>query len=244
MIIFPALDLQNGNAVRLAQGKRDNSTIYGTDPLTIAKQWQATGSEWLHIVDLDGAFDGASQNSEIIKKICAETDLKIQVGGGIRDVAACKRYLDAGAERVILGTLALEQPQLFAEICQTFPGQAGVSLDAENGRLKGRGWLADSGKNIHEIIPAIEDAGAAFIIYTDINRDGMETGPNLDTLSSLLERTSIPVIAAGGVGKFADIKNVFSLSGKGNLEGVITGRAIYEKTLDLAEALSWLKAQV
>lgn len=240
MTIFPAVDLQNGLAVRLKRGRREEATVFGNDPVAIARHWQTLGAGWLHIVDLDGAFDGSSANGPIISAISAIKGVSTQVGGGIRDLATARRYLEAGASRLIIGTLALEAPAIFRQMCAEFPGRIGVSLDADNGLLKSRGWLRDSGATAKEKIPALEEAGAAFIIYTDISRDGMQSGINLHALGEILESTRLPVIAAGGVANLDDVKSVFSLSGKGNLEGVISGRALYENTLDLGSALDWV----
>lgn len=243
MIIFPAIDIQNGKVVRLRKGKKDNITIFGDDPLEVAHYWKDQGAEWLHIVDLDGAFEGRRANAPIIGKIAAECGLKIQAGGGIRQREDAAHYLDAGVERVIIGTTALEDPSTFRMICASYPGRVGVSLDAEKGELKTRGWIADSGLNVIKAVPELEKAGAAFIIYTDIERDGMQNGVNLQALAEILSSTSLPVIAAGGVTTLADIQKLYKLASSGNLEGAISGRALYEKTLHLPDAINWLASQ-
>lgn len=242
MIIFPAVDIQGGKAVRLKRGKKDESTIYADDPSELALRWLDAGANWLHIIDLDGAFSGKSDNRNVIEKIAAIPGISTQAGGGIRDLRTASAYLAAGVDRLIIGTLALEQPTLFEEMCQEFPQRIGVSLDASNGVLKCRGWLQASNLTISEAVQKLEQAGAAFIIYTDIERDGMQTGVNLSALSKLLKATSLPVIAAGGVGTFEDIVAIYRLRKLGRLEGAISGRAVCEGTLDLRAALEWIKS--
>ncbi len=243
MIIFPAVDIQSGKAVRLKRGKKEEVTVYADDPLDLALRWQDAGATWLHIVDLDGAFEGSSASLEIIGNIAERTGLPIQAGGGIRSLAAADRYLDAGATRLIIGTVALEQPDVFRQMCRRHPGKIGVSLDADAGKLKSRGWVKDAALTVPQILPMLEDAGAAFIVYTDIERDGTQAGANLAALRDLLRMTQIPVISAGGIATLEDIKNISALKDAGNLEGVISGRALCEGSLDLAEATSWLAAQ-
>lgn len=243
MIIFPAIDLQDGKAVRLKRGLAHESTVFSDDPVSTALHWQAQGGKWLHIIDLDGAFSGQPINLELIKCICATVDIPIQLGGGIRDRATAKAYLEAGVTRLIIGTIALEQPELFAALCREFPGRIGVSLDCDGGKLKTKGWVGDSGLTLEEALPKLLEQGAAFVIYTDIERDGMQTGVNLEAMKKLLSICNVPVIAAGGLANLDDIKRLYPLSKNTSLSGAITGRAIYEGTLDLKEAQSWLDAQ-
>lgn len=243
MIIFPAVDILDGKAVRLKQGKRDKATVYADNPLDLALRWQDAGAQWLHIVDLNGAFDGASDNLPIIEKIAARTGLPIQIGGGIRTEQSVRNYLEAGASRLIIGTIALEKPDLFAGFCAGWPGKIGVSLDAENGRLKSRGWISDADRTIGDVLPFLEKAGAAFIIYTDIERDGSQTGINQKALANLLDSASLGIIAAGGVASMKDIAAIYALKERGNLLGAISGRALCEGNLDLAEAISWVARQ-
>jgi len=242
VIIFPAVDIKDGKCVRLAQGKADQVTVFSDDPVAMAKQWADQGASWLHVVDLDGAFEGGPVNAGLIHKICDETGLIVQLGGGIRDKNTAKAYLDAGVNRLIIGTLALEEEKKFTEIARAFPDRVGVSLDAENGVLKTKGWVKDSGVQIVEILPKLQSMGAAFIIYTDISRDGMRTGIHVDNIKDLCYKTQLPIIAAGGVHTIEDIKALFPLHIHG-LEGVITGRALYEGTLDLKQALDWIADQ-
>lgn len=243
MIIFPAVDIQNGKAVRLKQGRAQESTVFAENPVEAARAWQARGARWLHVVDLDGAFDGAAQSRDIVRRICREISIPVQLGGGIRDEDTARAYLDAGVSRLIIGTLALEQPELFARLCRAFPGQIGVSLDAEAGRLKSRGWVADTGLSVDDVLPRLQDDGAAFIIYTDIERDGMQSGVNLTALTHLAHSARVPVIAAGGVATLADVQKLYPLCRSGNLAGAVSGRALYEGTLNLEEANTWINAQ-
>lgn len=240
MIFFPAIDIQGGKAVRLHQGRKEEATIFADDPLKMASQWLKQGAQWLHIVDLDGAFAGNRANFEIVAAICS-LGLPCQIGGGIRTRQDAQFYLDAGAKRLIIGTIALENPVLFRELCQEWPGQIGVSLDAQNGRLKTRGWLKDAGATASDVLPDLEQSGAAFVIYTDISRDGTRLGPNLDGLQAILSSTRLPVIAAGGIANLTDIQAIASLRNYANLEGVISGRAIYDGSLDVASAITCLK---
>ena len=243
MIIFPAVDIQDGKAVRLRQGRADDSTIFSPDPVAAARHWQVQGARWLHVVDLDGAFDGLPRSRDIVRAICSALDIPVQLGGGIRSEQIAEAYLDAGVERLIIGTLALEQPEAFAALCRRFPGRIGVSLDAEGGRLKTKGWVADAGLSVDDVLPRLLGDGAAFIIYTDIERDGMQTGVNLPALTHLAEASTVPVIAAGGVATLADVQALYPLSRTARLQGAISGRALYEGTLDLKQANDWIDAQ-
>ena len=235
-------DLQlNGQC--FSQGKADQVTVFSADPVEMARQWAEMGCQYLHLVDLDGAFSGRPKNFELIKSICSAVDCPVQLGGGIRDIATAKAYLEAGVSRLIIGTMALENPSLYAELCEACPGQIGVSLDTENGKLKTRGWVADAEQDLVEVLPRLEEVGTAFIVHTDISRDGMQTGANIDALRELCEKTSIPILAAGGVNNLEDIKKLYPLSKEG-LQGVISGRAIYAGTLNVPEALAWIQARM
>lgn len=243
MILFPAVDIQDGKAVRLKQGRAHESTVFAEDPTDAAKAWEARGAQWLHVVDLDGAFDGAAKSREIVRRICTELSIPVQLGGGIRDMETARAYLDAGVTRLIIGTLALEQPDLFAEMCRTFPGRVGVSLDAEGGKLKTRGWVADTGLTVDGALPRLLEDGAAFIIYTDIERDGMQCGVNVAALEHISRLSTVPVIAAGGVATLADVQKLYPLTLTTSLAGAVSGRALYEGTLNLEEANAWVAAQ-
>ena len=243
MIVFPAVDIKDGKAVRLRRGRADDVTVFSDDPVTMAAKWQDEGARYLHIVDLDGAFAGSDVNLALITKIRRTLNIPIQVGGGIRDFAAAKRYVDAGADRCIIGTLALENPEAYATVCSSLPGRIGVSLDAEGGWLKTKGWVADSGLTVDDVLPRLANDGTSFIIYTDIDRDGMQTGVDSSALATLARKSPVPVIAAGGVATLNDIKALYPLSVSANLEGAISGRALYEGTLNLGEAMRWIDAQ-
>ena len=243
MILFPAVDIQNGKAVRLKQGRAHESTVFAEDPTDAAKAWEARGAQWLHVVDLDGAFDGAAKSREIVRRICTELSIPVQLGGGIRDMETARAYLDAGVTRLIIGTLALEKPELFAEMCRTFPGHIGVSLDADGGKLKTRGWVADTGLTVDGALPRLLEDGAAFIIYTDIERDGMQCGVNVAALEHISRLSTVPVIAAGGVATLADVQKLYPLTLTTSLVGAVSGRALYEGTLSIEEANAWVAAQ-
>lgn len=242
MILFPAVDIKNGQCVRLAQGKSDEVTVFSPDPVAQAEHWAGLGAEYLHVVDLDGAFEGTPRNFDLIQAICRSVGVPVQLGGGVRDLATARAYLSAGVARLIIGTMALADPATFSELCRTFPGRIGVSLDAEDGRLKTKGWVEDSGLTVGDVLPRLAEDGAAFIVYTDISRDGMQSGANIPAMRALCEQTGIPVIAAGGVATLGDVKALYPLCAKG-LQGVISGRAIYVGTLDFVEALAWIRAQ-
>jgi phosphoribosylformimino-5-aminoimidazole carboxamide ribotide isomerase len=242
MILFPAVDIKNGECVRLAQGREDQVTVFAADPVEQARRWADAGARFLHVVDLDGAFSGVPRNFELIRSICAAIDIPVQLGGGIRDIATAQKYIEAGVERLIIGTMALESPELFSELCRALPGRIGVSLDAVDGSLKTKGWVEDAGLTMDDVLPRLERDGIRFIVYTDISRDGMQTGVNVAGLAALCARTSVPVIAAGGVHTIDDIKALYPLCAQG-LEGAISGRAIYVGTLDVGEANDWIDAQ-
>lgn len=245
MILFPAVDLKDGKAVRLRRGRADDVTVFSADPVSMALHWESEGARFLHVVDLDGAFDGpeGSVNVPIVREICRAVSIPVQLGGGIRSAAIASAWFDAGVTRLIIGTMALEDPAAYRRLCQAFPGRIGVSLDAENGRLKTRGWVGESGYTIDDVLPRLQEDGTAFLVYTDIARDGMQSGVNLPALAHLAQTSTVPVIAAGGVATLEDIKALYPLSVSANLEGAISGRAIYEGTLDLREAMAWIDSQ-
>ncbi len=243
MIIFPAVDIKDGKAVRLRQGRADAATVFGNDPVDCALTWQAQGARYLHVVDLDGAFDGTPRNREIVRAICDAMCVPVQLGGGIRDAATAQAYFEAGVTRLIIGTMALEDPAAFADLCRRFPGRIGVSLDADAGRLKTKGWVADSGLTVDAVLPRLLGDGAAFVIYTDIARDGMQSGVNLPALEHLATLSTVPVIAAGGVATLEDIRKLYPLTKTTRLVGAISGRALYEGTLQLDAALDWIAQQ-
>lgn len=244
MQLFPAIDIKNGECVRLKQGLAHEVTVFSPDPVAVARHWIDQGTTWLHVIDLDGAFQGTPVNEDLIRRICAvcaEHGVKVQLGGGVRGTDIARAYIQAGVTRLIIGTVALEQPDLFADLCRSFPGRIGVSLDAQDGRLKTKGWVQDAGLTALDVLPRLAEQGAAFIIYTDIGRDGMQSGVNIPALENLLDNTELPVIAAGGVSCLQDLQALAPLAPRG-LEGAVSGRAIYEGTLDVKAALQWLAA--
>ena len=243
MIVLPAVDIKDGRAVRLRQGKANETTVFSPDPVAAARAWERQGARYLHVVDLDGAFDGEPKSRNIVKDICSSLSIPVELGGGIRDIATAGAYLECGVTRLIIGTMALTDLPLFRKLCDTFPGRIGVSLDASGGRLKTKGWVEDDGRTVDDGLPGLLDAGASFIVYTDIERDGMQSGVNVGALTHVSDISSVPVVAAGGVATLDDIRRLYPLSVEGRLEGAISGRALYEKTLDLAEANAWLDAQ-
>ena len=245
MILFPAIDLKNGQAVRLRQGRASDVTVFSSDPVQMALHWEAEGASYLHLVDLDGAFNGeeTSVNAPIVRQICRAVSIPVQLGGGIRSAAAAKAWLDAGVTRLIIGTMALEDPEAFAALCHSYPEKIGVSLDAEDGKLKTRGWVGESGLTVDDVLPRLASDGAAFIVYTDISRDGMQSGVNMPVLEALASRSPVAIVAAGGVASMKDVKALYALSTHANLEGAVSGRAIYEGTLSVREATSWLARQ-
>ncbi|MFZ5427456.1 MAG: 1-(5-phosphoribosyl)-5-[(5-phosphoribosylamino)methylideneamino]imidazole-4-carboxamide isomerase [Thermodesulfobacteriota bacterium] len=240
MILYPAIDIKDGQCVRLKQGLADQVTVFDPDPVSAAGHWLGKGAKALHVVDLDGAFDGEPTNRDLVAAICERAgNVPVQLGGGIRDIATAKAYVDAGVSRLLIGTMALSNPDLFGELCKALPGKVAVSLDADGGRLKTKGWVEDSGLTVDDVLPRLEAQGVSCLVYTDISRDGMQTGVNIQAMEALLSKTKLPVIAAGGVATLDDLKALAPLAGKG-LDGAISGRAIYTGTLDFEEAMAWL----
>jgi len=232
--VYPAIDLKDGNCVRLYKGDMDAATVFSDNPAAQAKEFVDAGCNWLHLVDLNGAFAGEPVNAAAVDAILAATNVPVQLGGGIRDIATMERWLEAGISRLILGTLAVKNPALVREACTLFPGKIAVGIDAKGGMVAVEGWAEASELEVTELALKFEDAGVAAIIHTDIDRDGTLTGVNAEASSALAKAVSIPVIASGGV---KDIDDIHRVAGAGNLEGVVTGRAIYDGRLDLREAL-------
>ncbi len=236
MVIFPAIDLKGGVCVRLMQGDPERATIYGNDPVAVARHWEAEGAEWLHVVDLDGAFSKRPVNDEIVRSIAGAVKIPVQVGGGIRTLENIESYISAGLARVILGTAALREPEIVDEACARYPGKIALGLDARGGMVAVEGWKEATGTDAVSLVRRFEKRALGAVIYTDIHRDGMQTGVNIEATRRLIESTAIPVIASGGVSTFKDIERLLPLVPLGLL-GVITGRAIYEGTLDLRDAI-------
>jgi len=236
MLIIPAIDLKDGQCVRLRQGEMGDSTVYGNDPVEMAARWVAAGGRRLHLVDLNGAFEGKPVNGEAVTAIAkAYPDLPIQIGGGIRSLHTIEQYLDAGVNYVIIGTKAVKEPKFVAEACKAFPGSVIVGLDAKDGLVATDGWAEVSSLLATELAKRFEQDGVSSIVYTDISRDGMMQGVNVDATVAMAKASGLPVIASGGVTNMDDIRALNAVADAGIL-GAITGRAIYEGELDLAEA--------
>ena len=236
MLIIPAIDLKDGQCVRLRQGAMDDSTVFSDDPVATARRWVAAGCRRLHLVDLNGAFAGSPVNGAVVEAIAAAfPELPIQIGGGIRDLATIDHYLRAGVSYVIIGTQAVKEPAFVAEACVAFPGRVIVGLDARDGRVATDGWAEVSDLLATDLARRFEAEGVAAIVYTDIARDGMMQGVNVDATVAMARASSIPVIASGGITDLADIRALAAVADAG-IMGAITGRAIYEGTLDVAAA--------
>jgi phosphoribosylformimino-5-aminoimidazole carboxamide ribotide isomerase len=240
MILFPAIDLKDGLCVRLKLGDMAEATVYNADPAAQAKAFEDQGFEWLHVVDLNGAFAGRSVNVAAVEAILAATGNPIQLGGGIRTLAHIEGWLEKGLARVILGTVAVRDPDLVREACRLFPGRIAVGIDARGGKVAVEGWAEASSLGAIELAQKFEGAGVAAIIYTDIDRDGVLAGINWDATIALADAGSIPVIASGGLASIADIERM-TMPDARKLEGAITGRALYDGRIDPAEALAVLK---
>ena len=242
MILFPAIDLKDGQCVRLKLGEMDSATVYNTDPAAQARAFEAQGFEWLHVVDLNGAFAGKSVNSAAVGAILKATKSPVQLGGGIRTIPQIEDWLDRGLARVILGTVAVREPELVKEACRLFPGRIAVGIDARGGKVAVEGWAEASSLGAIELAQKFEGAGVAAIIYTDIDRDGVLTGINWEATIALAEAVSIPVIASGGLASLDDIRRMIQTDAQ-KLEGAISGRALYDGRIDPAEALAILRGE-
>ncbi|MBO6777753.1 MAG: 1-(5-phosphoribosyl)-5-[(5-phosphoribosylamino)methylideneamino]imidazole-4-carboxamide isomerase [Marinibacterium sp.] len=238
MILYPAIDLKDGQAVRLLRGEMEKATVFNDDPAAQAAAFVDAGCEWLHLVDLNGAFAGEPVNAAAVEAILARCKLPAQLGGGIRDMATIERWLSKGLARVILGTVAVENPDLVREAAHAFPGQVAVGIDARGGKVATRGWAEETDLDATDLARSFEDAGVAAVIYTDINRDGAMQGPNIEATVALAQAVSIPVIASGGV---ASLQDLTALRDTRVIDGAISGRALYDGALDLQEALRALR---
>ena len=238
MILYPAIDLKDGQAVRLYKGEMEQATVFNDNPAAQARAFVDAGCEYLHLVDLNGAFAGTPINGAAVEAILAGVDVPTQLGGGIRDMATIEMWLTRGISRVILGTVAVENPDLVREAARQFPNQIAVGLDAREGRVATRGWAEETDIMMTDLAKSFQDAGVAAIIYTDINRDGAMAGPNIEASEALARATTLPVIASGGVSSFADL---IALRDTGVIAGAISGRALYDGALDLTAALAALR---
>ncbi len=243
MILFPAIDLKDGNCVRLYKGEMDQATIFNNDPRDQARQFEKAGCEWLHIVDLNGAFAGHPVNGDAVKSILENVNIPVQLGGGVRDLSTIQKWMEAGISRVILGTVALRDPNIVITAAKNFPGKIAVGIDARDGMVAVEGWAETSGISAIDLGKKFEDAGVSCIIYTDIDRDGTMTGLNIESTIDLANVLNIPIIASGGVSSLRDLKTLkeATMEATGTIEGAISGRALYDGNLDIKEAISFLK---
>jgi phosphoribosylformimino-5-aminoimidazole carboxamide ribotide isomerase len=241
MILYPAIDLKDGQAVRLVKGDMSKSTVFNDSPAQQARAFVDAGCEWLHLVDLNGAFAGEPVNGAAVEAILAATDVPAQLGGGIRDMATIEAWIERGIARVILGTVAVENPDLVREAAKAFPGKVAVGIDARDGRVATKGWAQETDVMVTDLARSFEDAGVAAIIYTDINRDGAMQGPNVTATAALANAVDIPVIASGGVSSLADLVALRDCGAP--LNGAISGRALYEGAFDLKQGSAALEAK-
>jgi phosphoribosylformimino-5-aminoimidazole carboxamide ribotide isomerase len=239
MILYPAIDLKDGQAVRLVHGDMDRSTVFNDDPTAQARAFVDAGCTWLHLVDLNGAFAGAPVNGAVVEAILKACPVPAQLGGGIRDMATIEHWLERGLARVILGTVAVENPDLVREAARAFPGKVAVGIDARNGKVATKGWATETDVMVTDLAKSFEDAGVAALIYTDILRDGAMGGPNITATANLARAVSIPVIASGGVSSLDDL---IALKNTGVIQGAISGRALYDGAIDLKAAITTLSS--
>ena len=237
MLIIPAVDIKNGKCVRLLQGRLEDETVFSDDPAAMARKWALAGAELIHVIDLDGAFEKSPRNIDAIKNILQSIDTPIQLGGGIRNEQTIRMFLDMGVNRVIIGTEAIRKPELVENMARIYPGQIVVGIDARNGRVAIEGWTETTQIKAIDLAKRFQNCGVSAINFTDIYRDGMQTGPNIEETRRLAEAISIPVVASGGVSNLKDIQNLLPLETCG-VTGVITGKALYSGTLDFKEALA------
>jgi len=240
MIFFPAIDLKDGQCVRLLRGEMDQATVFNDDPAAQATHFQQQGGEWLHLVDLNGAFEGRPVNSAAVESILAAIDIPVELGGGIRDLETVEFWLDRGIRRVILGTVAVKNPDLVRAACRAHPGRVALGIDAKDGFVAVEGWAKTSEITALDLARKFEDAGAAALIYTDISRDGAMQGPNIEATIAMADAVDIPVILSGGVSSMADLDAVMARA-SGRLEGVISGRAVYDGRIDVSKAVAVLR---
>lgn len=236
MLIIPAIDLKDGKCVRLRQGRMEDDTVFDDDPVAVAVRWLEQGARRIHLVDLDGAFAGVPKNADVVKRICAACKgVPVQIGGGIRSTDTAQAYLDAGIQYLIIGTLAVKQPEFVDQLCSDFPGHVIVGLDANDGFVATDGWAEASTVTAVSLAQRFENVGVSAIVYTDISRDGMMQGVNTEATAALADAVNIPIIASGGVSTIADIESLGKERTRG-IEGAIVGRALYEGTINLSEA--------
>ena len=243
VVLYPAIDLKDGQCVRLAQGDMDRATVFNDDPAAQAQMFTEAGASWIHVVDLNGAFAGRPVNGAAVESVLAAVECPVQLGGGIRDMAMVEHWASAGVARLVLGTAAVKDPDFVREACKAFPDRIAVGIDARGGRVAVEGWAETSNITVTDLAKRFEDAGVAAIIQTDIDRDGVLSGPNVDASATLAEAVAIPIIVSGGVSSLEDLRDIKAKAEAiAGLAGVISGRALYDGRIDLGEALSLLAA--
>ncbi|MFQ5965020.1 MAG: 1-(5-phosphoribosyl)-5-[(5-phosphoribosylamino)methylideneamino]imidazole-4-carboxamide isomerase [Candidatus Scalinduaceae bacterium] len=240
MLVIPAIDLKGGKCVRLSMGKKEHETVFSEDPVRVAEDWKEQGAERIHIVDLDGAFEGEPVNTHIIRRIKNKVDICLQVGGGIRQKQVVKELLDIGIDRLVIGTRALESPEWLFELCSEFPDKIAVGIDAENGKVAVEGWASVSDRTAIDFAREIEKANPVAVIFTDIEKDGMLQGPNFASIMKMAENVSVPIIASGGISSIEDVKKLSLF----HLEGMIIGKALYTGNILLSEAIKICKKEL
>jgi phosphoribosylformimino-5-aminoimidazole carboxamide ribotide isomerase len=242
MLVIPAIDIRNGNCVRLSQGRKEAETVFSDDPAAMAERWEKEGAELLHVVDLDGAFEKAPRNLEAIRKILGAVGIDVQVGGGIRNMQTLDMVFSLGVTRVVIGTEAIRNPRFVSEACSAYPGRIVVGIDARDGKVAIEGWTETTTLSAADLAKRFEDSGVAAVNFTDIRRDGMQTGPNLEETRKLAEAIRIPVVASGGVATLRDVLDLIGLEPFG-VSGIITGKALYSGSLKLSEAIAATRAR-
>ena len=241
MILFPAIDLKDGQCVRLYKGRFEEKTVYGEDPVAVAARWAEEGASWLHLVDLDGSIGDSAANRQALTAIRKAVPLKLQLGGGIRSLETAERWFDLGLDRLIMGTVVCENPTLAAKIAAKYPGRVAAALDAVGEDIRVRGWKETGGRNLFEVAATLADLGAAMVIYTDVERDGTQDGPNVENTREVARVSKLPTVCSGGIAAIDDVKAVKALAA-GGVVGVISGKALYEGALDFKEGRKVLEA--
>lgn len=242
MILIPAVDIKNGRCVRLVQGRKEDTTVFSDNPAAMAQKWAQAGAELIHVIDLDGAFEKRTRNMDAIKNILQIVDTPVQLGGGIRSEQTARKFLDMGVQRVIIGTEAIKNPEWVKRTADRYPGRIVVGIDARRGRVAIEGWTETTQVKAVELAKSFEDCGVAAFIFTDIYRDGMQTGPNIEETRRLAEAIDTPVVASGGIATIKDIQNLLPLETVGVI-GAISGKALYSGTLDFQESLALMQSK-
>lgn len=236
MYIIPAIDIKNGNCVRLTKGEKNSEIIFSYNPAEVARKWESCGAQWIHVVDLDGAFGGKPVNIEVVEKIVGSVECSVQVGGGIRNVETVDRYFDAGVERIIIGTAAFDNTDFLKIICEKYPGRIAVGIDTKDGRIAVNGWRETIDKRYADVVSELSEVGVSLIVHTNVDRDGTLEGVNIAPVSDFINSSEIPVIVSGGISTLQDLESISGLE-NGNLYGVILGKSIYMGNIDLKTAV-------